>query len=55
MVHEVKEVIVQFLDAIVKVAHTAVDTECAQKLQTFFAIFWRRGDPGTLYQLAFMQ
>ena len=37
MVYEVKETIVQLLDSIVKVAHTEVDTEAAQKLQTFFA------------------
>jgi len=35
----VEEAIVQLLDAIVKVAHTAIDTESAQKLQTFFNIF----------------
>jgi len=38
----VEEAIVQLLDAIVKVAHTTVDTEGAQKLQTFFDIFWQR-------------
>jgi len=40
----VEEAIVQLLDAIVKVAHTTVDTEGAQKLQTFFDIFWQRNE-----------
>jgi hypothetical protein len=41
MVDKVEEAIVQLFNAIVKVPHTAIDTESAQKLQTFFDIFWQ--------------